>query len=144
MAEPTGRSAEEATQQALDELTLSIDGPETGVLPNGLLHNGVNGKGRSPSSPSPRSSGEHTGLDRASILQRELDKCRKEKDELQAQYQLLLSRTSNLKNSIQNKIRQDAVRLFTSSLQRSIDINFAYPGRAGQALRSDVTGDAFR
>ncbi|KAL5499104.1 hypothetical protein ACEPAH_1622 [Sanghuangporus vaninii] len=111
MAEHAGPSAEASAQQALEELNLSIDGVESGILPNGVLYNGVNGKNHPPSSPSPRSSGEHSGLDRASIIQRELDGCRKEKDELQAQYQLLLSRTSNLKNSIQNKIQRDADEL---------------------------------
>lgn len=102
-------SAEETTQQALEELRLSIDDADSNPIPNGLHSNGVNGKA---SSPSPRSSGEHSvdRTDRAAVLQRELEKCRQEKDALSTQYQNLVSRLNSMRNTLGNKLRQDAVR----------------------------------
>ena len=117
----TGPSAQETAQQTLEQLRLSIDGAESEGSPNGLF-NGVNGKSVAGGSPSPRSSGEHTGLDRAAILQRELDRCRKEKDALAAQYQSLLAKLNNMRTSVTNKLKQDAVRL-SSSLFRLTEAN---------------------
>lgn len=105
-------SAQETAQQALEQLRLSIDGAETDGVPNGLFTNGVNGKSGAARSPSPRSSGEHSGLDRAAILQRELDRCRQEKDTLATKYQYLTSRLNNMRTSLADKLKQDAVCLF--------------------------------
>ena len=103
-------SADETTRQALDQLRLSIDGPESSGS-NNVSVNGVNGK--TVHSPSPRSSGEHTGADRATLLQKELDRVRQEKDALSTQYQNLVSRLNNMRTTLGNKLKQDAVCLLS-------------------------------
>ena len=106
-------SAEETTQQALDQLRLSIDGSDSNS--NGVSVNGVNGN--AAHSPSPRSSGEHVGLDKTALLQKELDRVRQEKDNLSTQYQNLVSRLNNMRTTLGNKLKQDAVRLQLSTVQ---------------------------
>lgn len=102
-------SAEETTRKALDELRLSIDDDRQAILKNGSPINGINGK--TPSLVSPRSSGELPGHDKAALLQRELEKCRQEKDALATQYQNLVSRLNSMRTTLGNKLKQDGVRV---------------------------------
>ena len=97
-------SAEETTQKALEQLNLSIE-DDTKDLPNGSLPNGVNGK----TTPSPRHSGEHGSPDRTVQLQKELERTKQEKEALSTQYQNLVTRLNNMRTTLGNKLKQDAV-----------------------------------
>ena len=97
-------SVEETTQKALEQRRLSID-DDTKELHNGTLTNGINGKG----TPSPRHSGE-LEPDRIIQLQKELEKTRQEKEALATQYQNLVTRLNNMRTTLGNKLKQDAVR----------------------------------
>jgi hypothetical protein len=54
--------------------------------------------------------GDQDGLDLVSKLQQELERTREEKDELATQYRNLLGKLQNMRNSLSNKLKQDAVR----------------------------------
>lgn len=97
-------SAEETTQKALEQLNLSIE-DDTKDLSNGSLLNGVNGK----STPSPRHSGEHSSPDRTIKLEKELERTKQEKEALSTQYQNLVTRLNNMRTTLGNKLKQDAV-----------------------------------
>ncbi|KAI5118545.1 hypothetical protein M0805_008485 [Coniferiporia weirii] len=102
-------SAEDTTQQALAELRLSIDSEQGDSRANGATTNGVNGKVAAVGSP--RTSGELSGHDRLAAVQRELERCRKEKDDLATQYSLLVSRLNSMRTTLGNKLKQDAEEL---------------------------------
>ena len=106
------RQTTEDAQRALADLRLSLDGEQNG-RPNfkGAV-NGLNGRSRSGS---PRSSGDFTGADRTSILQQELERVKEEKDALQTQYQNLVARLNNMRTTLGNKLKQDAVRAFLNT-----------------------------
>ena len=66
-------------------------------------------------SPPPVSNGttEHEdleGLDPVQRLQRELERTREEKDHLAAQYRNLLAKLTQMRTTLGNKLKQDAVR----------------------------------
>ena len=53
--------------------------------------------------------GDQDGLDLVSKLQQELERTREEKDELATQYRNLLGKLQTMRNSLSNKLKQDAV-----------------------------------
>ena len=53
--------------------------------------------------------GSQDGLDPVSKLQQELERTREEKDELATQYRNLLGKLQTMRNSLSNKLKQDAV-----------------------------------
>lgn len=61
---------------------------------NGLHHNGA-----------------QDGVDPTSKLQQELDRTRAERDEYASQYRNLLGKLHNMRNTLGNKLKQDAVRV---------------------------------
>jgi len=54
----------------------------------------------------------HESDDPLERLQQELDKSNKEKEALQTQYRNLLAKLTQMRNTLGNKLQQDAVRLF--------------------------------
>ncbi len=91
--------------QALADLHLSLDnhtvsGTSSPVTVNGIKA-AVNGHHTS--------SGEDS-LDPIDKLQRELERTREERDELAAQYRNLLGKLQTMRNTLGNKLKQDAVR----------------------------------
>ena len=76
--------------------------------------NGVNGVGHG----SPRTSIEGDGKDEAERFRRELERVKREKDELSSQYNSLVARLNTMRNTLGNKLKQDAVsRLPNLALQ---------------------------
>lgn len=106
---PSPRQAAEDAHRTLAALRISFDGDQNGRPNFKPAVNGFNGRSGSPSSP--RSSGDFTGSDRASILQQELDRVKEEKDALQTQYQNLVTRLNSMRTTLGNKLKQDAVCL---------------------------------
>ncbi len=53
--------------------------------------------------------GAQDGLDPVSKLQQELERTREEKDELATQYRNLLGKLQTMRNTLGNKLKQDAV-----------------------------------
>lgn len=78
---------------------------------------------RTPESPTPNS---HTNFDAElliSQLREELRRTQEEKDSLASQHQTLLSKVSNIRNTLGAKLKQDAVRNYKfNSLTNFIDL----------------------
>lgn len=91
--------------QALADLHLSLDshsasGESSSTTVNGIK-TAVNGH---------HTSSSVDGLDSTHKLQQELERTREERDELAAQYRNLLGKLQNMRNTLGNKLKQDAVR----------------------------------
>ena len=76
-----------------------VASPSKGIL------NGVNGAGHG----SPRTSGDEDSLGEVESLRRELGRVRREKDDLSGQYNNLVARLNTMRNTLGNKLKQDAV-----------------------------------
>jgi hypothetical protein len=97
-------SATEQTDKVLNALRLSEDGGSTS--PSSTVPNGITVNGHAKDAP-------EDDADPVTRLQRELEKTREEKETLAAQYRNLLSRLTTMKNTLGNKLKQDAVRRAT-------------------------------
>lgn len=98
--------------QALADLHLSLDshsasGDSPPATVNGIK-TAVNGHNTSSS---------EDGLDPIHKLQQDLERTREERDELAAQYRNLLGKLQNMRNTLGNKLKQDAVRTPTFLIQ---------------------------
>ena len=60
------------------------------------------------------------GLDLVGKLQQELERTREEKDELATQYRNLLGKLQTMRNTLSNKLKQDAVRAHTHTHTQSL------------------------
>jgi hypothetical protein len=91
--------------QALADLHISLEvNPSPASSPPPMLNGfkaAVNGLHHTP--------GGQDGLDLVSKLQQELERTREEKDELATQYRNLLGKLQTMRNSLSNKLKQDAV-----------------------------------
>lgn len=95
----------------------SVDSERSaGTSPPPVLHNGVNGH-------TATNGGDNTDEqeDRVTKLQRELDRTRQEKEALAAQYQTLLARLTQMRTTLGNKLKQDAVCEDLNILSTRID-----------------------
>jgi hypothetical protein len=98
-------SATEQTDKVLSALRLSEDGGSTS--PSSTVPNGITVNGHAKGAP------EDGDVDPVTRLQRDLERTREEKETLAAQYRNLLSRLTTMKNTLGNKLKQDAVRRAT-------------------------------
>lgn len=91
--------------QALADLHISLEvNPSPASSPPPMLNGfkaSVNGLHHTP--------GGQDGLDLVSKLQQELERTREEKDELATQYRNLLGKLQTMRNTLSNKLKQDAV-----------------------------------
>ena len=91
--------------QALADLHLSLDGHEASAASTPATVNGIKAavNGRHTNS-------SEDGLDPIRKLQQELERTREERDEFAAQYKNLLGKLQTMRNTLGNKLKQDAVR----------------------------------
>lgn len=91
--------------QALADLHLSLDGHEASEASTPATVNGIKAavNGRHTNS-------SEDGLDPIRKLQQELERTREERDEFAAQYKNLLGKLQTMRNTLGNKLKQDAVR----------------------------------
>ncbi|KAI9441237.1 hypothetical protein H4582DRAFT_2205735 [Lactarius indigo] len=93
--------------QALADLHLSLDGhPASEASPPATV-NGI----KAAVNGHYTSSNEDGGLDPIRKLQQELERTCEERDELAAQYRNLLGKLQNMRNTLGNKLKQDAEEL---------------------------------
>ena len=92
--------------QALADLHLSLDSHEASEASPPATVNGIKAaiNGRHTNS-------SEDGLDPIRKLQQELERTREERDEFAAQYRNLLGRLQTMRNTLGNKLKQDAVRM---------------------------------
>lgn len=95
-------------EQSLADLRLSgeldrANLPSSLTLPNGTASTGVGVNG----------SDDSEDLDPVERLQKELNRTKEEKDALASQYRTLLSRLTAMRDTLGNKLKQDAVCLST-------------------------------
>ena len=91
--------------QALADLHLPLDGHSASEASPPATINGI----KAAVNGCHMSSGED-GLDPIRKLQQELERTREERDEFAAQYRNLLGRLQTMRNTLGNKLKQDAVR----------------------------------
>ncbi len=92
--------------QALADLHLSLDSHPESAASSPATVNGI----KAAVNGHYTSSSEDGGLDPIRKLQQELERTRGERDEFEAQYRNLLGRLQTMRNTLGNKLKQDAVR----------------------------------
>ncbi|KAH9048444.1 hypothetical protein EDB84DRAFT_1457022 [Lactarius hengduanensis] len=104
---PPDANPPSSPSQALADLHLSLDShPASEASPPATI-NGI----KAAVNGHYTSSSEDGGLDPIRKLQQELDRTREERDELAAQYRNLLGKLQNMRNTLGNKLKQDAEEL---------------------------------
>ncbi|KAI0280191.1 hypothetical protein BGY98DRAFT_965096 [Russula aff. rugulosa BPL654] len=119
--------------QALADLHISLGvNPSPASSPPPMLNGfkaAVNGLHHTP--------GDQDGLDLVSKLQQELERTREEKDDLATQYRNLLGKLQNMRNSLSNKLKQDAVCLASNAESERAS-------RELDAMRQEVSGESLQ
>jgi hypothetical protein len=101
---PPDAHSPSSPSQALADLHLSLDGPSTPDTPPPPILNGFK-----PTVNGFHHTAAEDGLDPISKLQQELERARKERDDFATQYQNLLGKLQTMRNTLGNKLKQDAV-----------------------------------
>lgn len=109
--------------EGMANLRLSTDS-NTSAVPNGI--NGHTSRSSSDQTPQTDTIEDENGepIDDVQKLQLELERTRAEKDVLADQYNGLLAKLTTMRNTLGNKLKEDAVRLTLPPHVRTLAIDF--------------------